>query len=638
MTQQQFLEVLDRDEAERRWLAVIDVAPLEAEVVRLDRALGRVLAEDVRAGVDVPGFDRSNMDGFALRASDSYGASEDKPVRLRLNAETIATGVVPALEVRAQTASTIATGGMLPRGADAVLPVEHTDIEAGPDGPLVIVRRPVVPGDNVSFAGTDIGMGETVLFAGTLLTSRETGVLAAIGASEVGVVRRPRVAIISTGDEVVQPGDAMRPGLVYDSNGRILADAVSELGGEPWFLGGYPDDEGAVRAAVDRALAEADVVLLSGGTSKGEGDLNSRVVAALEPGIIVHGVALKPGKPICLAAAGAKPVVILPGFPTSAVFTFHEFVAPVIRRLGGQGVDRRETVAARLALKTTSERGRLEYLLVGLVRRADGVLAAYPMGKGSGSVTAFSRADGFIRIERNTELLDEDAEVEVTLIGRQAPVADLVVIGSHCVGLDLLASELSREGYTVKVLAVGSQGGLAAARRGECDLAPIHLLDPASGEYNAPFLDVSLRLLPGYRRLQGVVTRPEESRDLDDLLADPEVRMVNRNRGSGTRVLIDEQLAGRRPAGYPYEPRSHYAVAAAVAQGRADWGVTIETVARQAGLRFCALQPEHYDFAVPADRWDRPAVEAARRLLASPDFRARLEAIGFTPAEVGAPA
>ena len=625
MQQQQFLEVIDRDEAERRWRESIDVAPLPPEVVPLGEALGRVLSQDVRAEVDVPGFDRSNMDGFAVRASDTYGASEEKPVTLALNEETIPTSVDPQQEVLPGTASTIATGGMLPRGADAVVPVENTDIV---DGALV-VRRPIVPGGSVSFAGTDIGRGETVLFSGTRLTSRETGVLAAIGASEVGVWRRPRVAILSTGDEVVQPGEPMRPGLVFDSNGRILADAVRELGGEPWFLGAFPDDEEAVRTGVERALAEADIVLLSGGTSKGEGDLNSRVVGALEPGILVHGVALKPGKPICLAASGRRPVVILPGFPTSAIFTFHEFVAPVIRELAGLGQTRRETVRARLALRTNSERGRLEYLLVGLVETPGGALAAYPMGKGSGSVTAFSRADGFIRIDRNTEQLDEGADVQVTLVGRELALPDLVVVGSHCVGLDMIASELSREGLTVKVLAVGSQGGLAAARRGECDAAPMHLLDTESGAYNTPFLDESLRLLPGYTRLQGVVTRTDEERDTEALLADESLRMVNRNRGSGTRVLIDQQLGDRRPSGYPYEPRSHFAVAAAVAQRRADWGITIETVAREAGLRFRPLQPEHYDFAVPLSRWDRPAVQALRRLLDDADFRAKLEARGF---------
>jgi putative molybdopterin biosynthesis protein len=624
--QRQFLEVLDRDEAEARWRRAISTAPLGAEVVSLGEALGRVLASDVRSAVDVPGFDRSNMDGFALRAEDTFGAREEAPARLRLARGSIPTGHVPEGEVGAGEAIAIATGGMLPRGADAVVPVEHTDVERE----VLLVRRAVVPGGSLSFAGTDVGSGETVLFAGSRLTSRDTGVLAAIGCAEVPVVRRPRVAILSTGDEIVQPGEPAAPGRIYDSNGRILADAVREAGGDAWLVGAFRDDEAELREGLARALASADLVLLSGGTSKGEGDLNTTVVGELSPGIIVHGVALKPGKPICLAAHGTRPIAILPGFPTSAIFTFHEFVAPVIRELAGAGARRRETVRARLAQQTNSERGRTEYLLVGLVRREDGGLAAWPMGKGSGSVTAFSRADGFLRIERNVEIVDADSEVEVTLIGHELELAELVVIGSHCAGLDLLAGALSREGIRVKVLAVGSQGGLAAARRGECDAAPIHLLDLATGRYNAPFLTPGLRLLRGYLRMQGVVTRPDESRDVAALVADPGLRMVNRNRGSGTRVLIDELLGGRRPPGFAYEPRSHFAVAAAVAQKRADWGVTIETVAAEAGLRFRPLRAEHYDFVVPEARWERPAVLALRRLLA-PDspLRGALEARGF---------
>ena len=378
-------------------------------------------------------------------------------------------------------------------------------------------------------------------------------------------------------------------------------------------------------------------MILSGGTSKGEGDLNARVVAELEPGITVHGVALKPGKPICLAASGRIPVVVLPGFPTSAVFTFHEFVAPVIRELAGLPPGNREHRLARLATKTSSERGRLEYLLVGLVRRPDGQLAAYPMGKGSGSVTAFSRADGFVRIPRNTEIVDADTEVEVTLLSRELSVADFVAIGSHCVGLDVIASALAREGFRVKLLAVGSQGGLSAALRGECDAAPMHLLDPASGQSTTnPFSTLRCACCTGYARQQGVVTRAEEARDIEALLADPKLRMVNRNRGSGTRILIDQLLGERRPPGYPYEPRSHFAVAAAVSQGRADWGVTIETVARQAGLRFQTLQAEYYDFAIPADRWDRPAIRVLRELLADRgSVRAELTKLGFGSREKG---
>ncbi len=633
MSQDQFLEVIDRDEAERRFRGAIRCRPLVAEEVALRDALSRVLAEDVVAEVDVPSFDRSNYDGYAVRAADTYGAREEDPRRLRLREEVLATGVVPTQEVTPGVATAIATGGMLPRGADAVVMVEHTETERG----QLIVTRAVTPGFGVTFAGTDVSSGETVLRRGQVLTSRETGVLAALGIDRVRVFRRPSVAILSTGDEIIPPGEPMRPGLVYDSNARILADAVRELRADPIALGIVHDDLEQLRRGLDEALERADVVLLSGGTSKGAGDLSYRVVSELgEPGIVAHGVALKPGKPICLAAQQGKPVVILPGFPTSAIFTFHEFVAPVIRVLGGRPAMERSSVEARLAVKVNSEIGRTEYLLVGLVGGED-QLAAYPMGKGSGSVTTFSRADGFVTIGRHEEIVEAGAAVTVQLLGGDLQVADLVVIGSHCVGLDFLLGELEDRGFRTKFLAVGSSGGLEAAKRGECDLAGMHLLDPDTGRYNEPYLTPELRLVRGYGRLQGVVFRPEdarfEGRGAREMIAavkgDPRSVMVNRNRGSGTRILIDRLLGGTEPPGYAVQAKSHNAVAAAVLQGRADWGVAIEWVARRSGLGFLPLEQEQYDFAVPAARFDRPAVVAFRRLLSEPEVRGRLGEMGF---------
>lgn len=644
MPQEQFLEVIDRDEAERRFRRVVRLTPLDAEFVPLADALGRVLSGDVAAAVDVPSFDRSNFDGFAVRAADTFGANEEAPRRLRLLPETIATSVVPQIEVVPGVASAIATGGMVPRGADAVVMVEHTDEEGG----VLLVRRAVTPGAGISFAGTDIGMGETVLRRGDVLTSRQTGVLAAIGVSRVGVWRRPRVAILSTGDEIVAPGEPMQPGKVYDSNARILADAVRELGGEPVELGIVPDDLDRLRHGLQDALTTCDVVLLSGGTSKGQGDLSYRVVRELtDPGIVAHGVALKPGKPICLAASGTKPVVVLPGFPTSAVFTFHEFVAPVIRALAGRPPESRTTVQARLAVKINSEIGRTEYLLVGLVEgpripAGEAALAAYPMGKGSGSVTTFSHADGFVTIGRHVEMVEAGRVVNVQLLGRDLRLADLVVIGSHCVGLDYLLGCLQDLGYRTKFLAVGSLAGLDAARRGECDLAGIHLLDPETGQYNRPFLSDDLDLIAGYGRLQGMVFRRGDARfegceaqaAIAAIKHDSACAMVNRNPGSGTRILIDRLLGGDRPAGYAIQPRSHNAVAAAVAQGRADWGVAIRRVADQAGLGFLPLAHEQYDFVVPKSRADRPAIEAFRRLLADVEVQLRLAELGLAiPAE-----
>ncbi|HYQ79995.1 MAG TPA: molybdopterin biosynthesis protein [Anaeromyxobacteraceae bacterium] len=637
--QQQFLEVVGRDEAEARFRRHLTLAPLGRETVPLARAPGRVLCQDVVAGVDVPAFDRSSVDGFAVRAADLAGASDEAPRRLRLNPELLTPGVVPRVAVEPGTATVLATGGMLPRGADAVVMVEYTEPREEGGDLLVEVRRPVAPGDSVAAAGSDIARGETVLRAGQLLGSREVGSLAAIGLGEVAVWRRPRVAILSTGDEIVAPGQTLPPGGVYDSNAAILAAAVEELGCTPVPLGIAPDDEAALSARLAEGLAH-DAVLLSGGTSKGSGDVAARVVGRLsDPGLVVHGVALKPGKPLCLAVTGGKPVVILPGFPTSAIFTFHEFVAPVLRAFAGLPPERRETVPAILSTRVASQRGRTEYVMVSLVERPGGGLVAHPTGKGSGAVTAFGQADGFFAVKAHAEALAAGTPVEVTAIGAGHRPADLVVMGSHCVGLDVLVGRLTREGLSVKVINVGSMGGLAAARRGECDVAGVHLMDPGSGEYNRPFLTEALELVPGYRREQGLVFRPGDARfegrsagEAAALAAaSPGCIMVNRNPGSGTRVLVDRLLGEARPAGYTSQARTHNAVAAAVAQGRADWGVAIRPVAAAYRLGFLPLQDEHYDFVVPKDRLGRDPVKRFVALLGDPEVREALVRLGFEP-------
>jgi len=597
--QEQFLHVLDRDEAERRFRAAIDPSPRGPETVAIDAALGRVLAADVISTVDVPAFDRSNVDGYAVVAEDTFGASEESPRVVQLGDEEIHTGVVPANSLRRGVAVSIATGGMIPRGADAVVMVEHAE----PLGRALRIARAVTPGSSVAFAGTDMTAGETVLRRGQVLTSRDTGILAAIGVASVEVWRKPVVAIVSTGDEIIAPGEPMSPAHVYDSNAQALADAVREAGGEPLRMGIARDDVAVLRQKLREAADSADIVLLSGGTSKGAGDLSYRVVGELrDPGIVAHGVALKPGKPLCLAVTRGRPVAILPGFPTSAIFTFHEFVAPVIRLMAGRGAQERVVVKAKLAVKVNSEIGRTEYLLVGLVETpdADGTLVAYPMGQGSGSVTSISRADGFTTISRHEEIVPAGTVVDVQLLGRELQLADLVVIGSHCIGLDYLLGELQRRRVRTKFLAVGSTAGLDAARRGECDIAGVHLLDPKSGEYNRPFLTSELELVSGYGRLQGIAFRRGdrrfEGRSAGDAAAsvkhDPDCVMINRNAGSGTRAVVDRLLGGVRPAGYAVQPRNNHAVAAAVLQGRADWGVTLDVIAESAGLEFLPLQEE----------------------------------------------
>jgi putative molybdopterin biosynthesis protein len=636
--QEQFLDVVDRETAAARFHRHLDLRPLGAETVPLPQTLGRVLAHTVVADVDVPGFDRSSVDGFAVRADDTVGATEREPKTLALNGEILTPGTVPQLTVAPGTATLIATGGMVPRGADAVIMVEHTETRGDDGSPVIEVRRAAAAGQFIAFAGSDLARGETVLRAGQLLTSREIGMLAAVGCAAVDVWRRPLVAIISTGDEIVAPGQPIRPGAVYDSNAAILAAAVEEAGGRAKPLGVGPDDEIVLSRLVAEGLAACDMVILSGGTSKGAGDLCYRAISSFnDPGIVVHGVALKPGKPLCLAVTGGKPIVILPGFPTSAIFTFHEFVAPVIRAFAGLPAEKTEQLSAALPMRIASERGRTEYLMVSLVRgEGAGPLAAYPNSKGSGAVTAFSQADGFITIGQHVESVPAGTPVEVQLIGR-ANLADLVIIGSHCVGLDVLIGRLQSEGISVKALNVGSTGGLAAAKRGECDIAAIHLMDPETGEYNRPFLTPALELVPGYRRLQGIVYRKGdprfEGRSLEDAIrcaiAAPDCLMVNRNAGSGTRILTDRLLGGAKPAGYWSQPKSHNAVGVAVAQNRADWGIAIETIARQYGLGFIPAQDEHYDFIVPKARFARPAVQRFCAALEDPATRDALTVLGF---------
>src|SRR6185295_2522072 len=335
-----------------------------------------------------------------------------------------------------------------------------------------------------------------------------------------------------------------------------------------------------------------------------------------------------------------KPVVVLPGFPTSAIFTFHAFVAPVIRARAGLPPEATQTVNARVPVRVASELGRKEFVLVSLVKGDQGMIA-FPTPKGSGAVTSFSQADGFLEIEALASTLDAGTQARVTLIGQSAAMPDLVVMGSHCVALDAVLGALADRGLTARTIAVGSAGGVTAAERGECDLAPVHLVDPATGIYNAHLLRPGLALVKGWQRLQGVVYRTGDARFEDRsaqdavkaALADPACIMVNRNAGAGTRVLIDKLLAGARPPGYSNQPRSHNAVAAAVAQGRADWGVAIEPVARLYGLAFLPIAPEDYDFLLVESRRERAAVAAFFAALRDETVREKIRALGMRPAE-----
>lgn len=638
MRQRQFLDVVSPEDAHARWRAALSLRPCTAERVPLAQALGRVVAAPVLATGDVPAFDRANMDGFAVRAEDLFGAEEHAPVQLLVRAPAIGAGPQAVASIEAGEARPIATGAPVPRGADAIVPIEDTEpCEGG-----VLVRRAVAPGNAISSAGSDVAQGEQILRAGVRLTARETGVLAACGIATVPCHRRVRVGVLSTGDEVVPPGEAIPHGAIHDANMTLLCDALQELGAEALPLGIAPDDRAALEGLLDEALARCDALLLSGGTSKGAGDLSYEVLAD-RCEIVVHGVALKPGKPICLAHHEGKPVVALPGFPTSAIFTFHTFVAPVLLQLSGGRSLPTPRSSARLLHHVRSERGRMDFQLVSLLP-GRGEQIAVPLGRGSGSVTTFARADGFFALAADEEYAEAGELVEVTWLGRDLEPAALTIVGSHCMGLDLVLDRVASDAWPLRVLAVGSKSGLHAASQGATDVAPIHLYDAPSMSWNRPFLPPRTSLVRGYIRTQGIAVRAEDAERFGTAAGDAEawlaaalaspLRIANRNPGSGTRVLLDawreeRGLTEQRPAGWSTSYRTHTAVAAAVAQGRADYGICLEQAAAAQQLAFIPWRDEHYDFVVPDERRDGAGVQAFIEALASPEVTAALEAAGF---------
>ncbi len=612
------------------------------EELPIQDCVGRVLAEDVYAPTDVPPFDRAAMDGYAVRAEDTFGADEDEPVELEVIG-TVEAGVKPEIEVEPGKAVEIATGAMIPKGANAVVMVEYTSQEDS----RILVYRPVSPGDHVVYAGSDIMSGELIVRAGTPLTHREIGVLAACGVEKVKVYRKPKVAIISTGNELVEVGEKLEYGKIYDINSYALAAAVEENGGIPIILGIARDKEDEIRQKVAEGLRVADIVITSGSTSAGAGDVVYKILDEWEPGVLVHGVAVRPGKPTIIAVCEGKPVFGLPGYPTSALTIFEVFVAPLIRKLAGISEEERERIRAKIAVRTFSAEGRRELLPVNVVKGEEGFMAYPVSGSYSGHITALAFTDGFIEIPENKLILEEGDEVEVRLFSKLRP-ADLVIIGSHCIGIDVLLAILRREmPLMAKVINVGSTGGILAVRRGEADIAGTHLLDE-SGVYNVPVIKrygvKNAVLVKGYLREQGLVVakgNPKNIRGFEDLLR-KDVVFINRNKGSGTRILIDMYLSEVASSkgidldelvlkikGYEIEAKTHTSVAVAVATGKADVGVAIKSVADKYGLDFIPLRSEEYDFLIPKSRLEKKPVKAFIEVLKSEEFASELEKVGM---------
>jgi len=617
--------------------AIESFCNLKREVEEIDilNATGRVLAEDVYAVVSVPPFDRATMDGYALKAEDTFGADEDNPVRLKVIGKVEA-GEWPNSEVRKGEAMEVSTGAVVPKGANAVVMVEFTRERDG----FVEIFKSVTPGENLMSAGSDIMAGELLLRSGVQLTHREIGVLAACGIIKVRVFKKPRVAVISTGNELQEPGKTLELGKIYDVNSYALCSAIEENGGVAIRLGIIRDDEEEMKKAILLALEKADIVLTSGSTSAGFGDKMYRVLDEIGK-VVVHGIAVKPGKPTIIAFRNGKPIFGLPGYPVSALTIFEILVAPLIRKLSGLDADRRK-IKVRLATKVFSEIGRREFLPVHIVLGKGGY-SAYPVtGSYSGAITALAFSDGIVEIPENVMMLEENEEVEVKLFSMIRP-ADLVFIGSHCIGVNILVKML---GIKTKVINVGSMGGILAVKRGEADIAGTHLLDE-DGIYNIGTIrKLGIRdavLVKGYLREQGFIVargNPKKIAGFEDLIRE-DVRMINRNKGSGTRLLLDINLnclAGKiglsfdeltkRIEGYEVEAKTHDAVASAVATGKADVGIGIKSVANLYGLDFIPLRSEEYDFLIPKDRLEKEPIKMFLKILKSREFARELERVG----------
>jgi len=605
------------------------IRPLEVIEVPLLEAQGKVLAEDVRAPIDYPPFDRSTVDGYAVRSVDVAGASEVTPVSLRVTGK-VSVGSAPLGEVRPGEAYEIATGAMIPRGADAVVMEEHVSRK----GDLLTVYRSVAPSENISQAGSDVSAGDVVLRAGTLLTAREIAVLAGLGVSRVRVYRPPRVSVFSTGVELTPPGAPLEPGHLYDVDGYVVTASLRELGVDAKFLGILPDNYEVMLNSVAKALEESDVVITTGSTSAGYGDMIYRVFRDLGAEVIVHGLKARPGKPTAIAVKGRKVLFGLPGFPLSAMMNLYTLVTPVVLRMMGLEPTREVVkVRARIPFRFQAGRGFTELIPVQLVQGMEGI-SAYPLMAGSGSIAGIGLSDGFIVAEESREYFDENEEVEVTLFSRSLRVPELNIIGSNCPGVEVVlrVAGLSRSS---RIISVGSMGGWLALRRGDADIAGTHLLDEKTLQYNVHMpkvvgLEGKAVIFRGYARRIGLLVRkgnPKRIRGFEDMLRD-DVVIVNRNRGSGTRVMLDlrlrELLGGKRPEdsvkGYTYEVKTHTAVATAIIQGRADVGLSLEAVARMFDLDFIPVGEEIYDFAVRRERLEKPAVRRFLDALASREF------------------
>ncbi len=609
-------------------VASLDLTP-EPETVPLAEARGRVLAERVDATIDVPGFDRASVDGYAVRAADTFGADEADPAALPV-VGTVHAGEQPGVTVGPGEAAEVSTGAVLPDGADAVVMVERTGTEHGDDGEVVVVRTAVAPGDHVMFAGADVAAGERALGPGTHLTAREVGLLSALGVDAVPVRGRPAVGIVSTGDELVRPGDEPdhRAGQIHDVNSYATAAAVAAAGGDPHLYPHAGDDRDEMERVLREAAGDCDLVVSSGSTSAAAVDVVYDVVEDAGE-LLLHGVAVKPGRPMLVGRLADAAYVGLPGYPVSALTIFRVFVAPAIRSAAGLPPARTATVAGRMAVDERYDEGRLRLLPVGLVETgpdgrgatADGELLVYPVDRGSGATTSLVEADGVVEMAPEVGLLPAGETVTVQLFSPEGRPPSVLGVGEDDPALSRVLDRLDAPRY----LADGSRQGRRWLRDGVADVAVL------TGDEPAPDDAVELG---AWDREWGLVVPAGNPRDVGGLadLVDRDVSVVTRTTDSGLRATFDDalaDLAGERGAtradladavdGYERAVRAHESPARRVAAGDADAGLGLRATAERLGLEFVGVGVETVRVVAASDRTGKAGVEDLADALAATD-------------------
>ncbi len=619
MQRKEFRELISVEDA-RNLVHGIKIHPVPASTF-IEHSPNNTIAEDIFSSVDVPSFNKSTMDGYAVKAKDTYQASETDPCSVKLIG-SVPAGCADKFFVNDGEAVDIATGAPIPDGADAVVMVEQTKRQDNE----IFIDRPVHIGENIMRAGSDIMRGERVLRKGTRIGSREIGVLAAIGKREV-LTTSVKVGIISTGDELIRPGKPLEFGKIYDTNSYALNAGVIECGATPIMYGIVRDNDQDMEEAIDIAAKECDIILTSGSTSAGAGDIMYKIIE--EKGTtLAHGINIKPGKPVVIGLINGVPTIGLPGNPTSALTIFNEFIAPLIRRAIGANTASKTTTSAILGTSIRSQ-GRHQLLPVGLVRGK-----VYPADKGSGAITTLADADGFIEIRPEIEFMDAGTSVDVTLFG-DVVRPDILFVGGTDPAIDVF-EDLT--GLNIRMIGTGSSGGLSAISNGTADIAGVNMPDP-SGEYNTPIIErmglSDVVLIKGYKREQGLIIRHDS--DISKIENIPGQRLINRNRGSGTRALLDiklEELAGEKGislreitkaiTGYDSGAKTHRAVCDAVKNGRADVGFGLRSAADEAGLKFIKVAEEDYDLLVPKQLLDIEEIRVLRGTLVSDEFAEQL--------------